>query len=225
MLCKVVNAAADVEPVSWQSVIPHSGASTSATLFAVPAPPSATPDKVATLRPRLAELERARQPESAQIRQKAFQEGLQQARAEGAAEVKAATDKLAQTVLELANVKRKLRADAESELLNLSLAVARRILHRELATDPEALQGLVHASLQKLKNREISCVRVYPAGGDALKAALERLGAAPAIKVIPDPALKCGDLIFETCFGDLDASVDSQLAEIQRGFTDRLSQR
>lgn len=110
-------------------------------------------------------------------------------------------------------------------MLKLSLSIARRILHRELATDPEALHGLVHTALQKLQNREISRVRVYPAGADSVKASLERIGAAPAIQVVADSSLKNGDLIFETSFGELDASIDSQLHEIQRGFADRLALR
>ena len=130
-----------------------------------------------------------------------------------------------QTLATLAQTKRKLRAEGEMELLKLSLAIARRILHRELAIDPEAVHGLVHTALQKLQNREVSRVRVNPAGVDAVRTALERIGAAPAIQLFPDPGLKSGDIIFETSFGELDASIDTQLAEIQRGFADRLSLR
>jgi flagellar assembly protein FliH len=130
-----------------------------------------------------------------------------------------------QTLASLAQTKRKLRQEGEVELLKLSLAIARRILHREISIDAEALHGLVHAAMQKLQNREISRVRVNPAGADAVRTALERIGAAPAIEISPDPSLKSGDIIFETQFGELDASIDSQLAEIQRGFADRLSLR
>jgi flagellar biosynthesis/type III secretory pathway protein FliH len=34
--------------------------------------------------------------------------------------------------------------------------------------------------------------------------------------------MQCGDVIFETTHGNLDASIESQLREIERGFADRL---
>ena len=158
-----------------------------------------------------------------QVKQEAFAEGLRQAREEATAQVRSLQDSVGQTLASLAQTKRKLRQEGEVELLKLSLAIARRILHREISIDAEALHGLVHAAMQKLQNREISRVRVHPAGADAVRTALERIGAAPAIEISSDPSLKGGDMVFETQFGELDASIDSQLAEIQRGFADRLS--
>ena len=46
----------------------------------------------------------------------------------------------------------------------LALAIARRILHRELTVAPEALLGLVKAALEKIGGREIHRVRVSPRG-------------------------------------------------------------
>jgi flagellar assembly protein FliH len=173
----------------------------------------------------LAERERRHQTEVLQARREGVAEGYQQAREEASAELNEIHNRVAQALSDLAGAKRKLRNEAEGELISLSLAIARRILHREVSIDPEALHGLIHTALQKLQNREISRVRVYPAGADAVRSALERIGAAPAIQVFPDPGLKSGGIVFETSFGELDASVDSQLQEIQRGFADRLSLR
>jgi flagellar assembly protein FliH len=171
------------------------------------------------------ELESQRQLEVTQIRQAAFQEGLAQGREDAAAEVRNATDRLARTLQDLAQVKKKIRGEAEQEVVKLSLAIARRILYRELSTDPESIQGIVVAALQKLQNREINRVRVYPAGAAAVRAALERIGVSGAPEVVPDASLASGALLFETVLGELDASVETQLQEIQRGFADRLNAR
>jgi flagellar biosynthesis/type III secretory pathway protein FliH len=40
--------------------------------------------------------------------------------------------------------------------------------------------------------------------------------------VVPDAARELGSVVFETERGSLDASVDTQLEEIERGLTDRL---
>ncbi|MBV8832906.1 MAG: hypothetical protein JO217_11440 [Acidobacteriaceae bacterium] len=220
MACRVATTTDPIDAVQWNSLGQPASPSNAPNLST-----DAAHEQIASLRARVAELERTRPSEVAAARQAGLSEGMQQGRNQAAVELKAAEERIAKTLAELAGVKRKLRNEAELELLKLSLTVARRILHRELATDPEALHGLVHTALQKLQNREISRVRVYPAGADAVKTSLERIGAAPAIQVFPDPQLKNGDIIFETSFGELDASVDSQLAEIQRGFADRLSLR
>jgi flagellar biosynthesis/type III secretory pathway protein FliH len=43
-----------------------------------------------------------------------------------------------------------------------------------------------------------------------------------SIEVIPDPSRQPGALVFETERGNLDASIETQLLEIERGLTDRL---
>src|ERR1700733_14365925 len=42
-------------------------------------------------------------------------------------------------VAELAGMRRNLRAESEEAAVSLALAVARRVLHREIAADPEAI--------------------------------------------------------------------------------------
>lgn len=223
MRCKLADPSQAVEAIRWRPSNSSSGPSAypQENLRSTGLQSQESPD----LQAHLEASERRFQAQLAQARQEAFAEGLRQAREEAAVQVKSLHDSVGQTLASLAQTKRKLRQEGEVELLKLSLAIARRILHRELSIDTDALHGLVHAALQKLQNREISRVRVNPAGVDSVRTALERAGAAPAIEVACDATLKSGDVIFETQFGELDASIDSQLSEIQRGFADRLSLR
>ncbi len=222
MRCRVADPSQKVEAIRWR---PGAGNPASSYTSEARGENGQSAQEVAELRVRFEANEQRFQAQLAQVRQEAFAEGLRQAREEAGSHVKALQDSVGQTLASLAQTKRKLRQEGEVELLKLSLAIARRVLHREISIDAEALHGLVHAAMQKLQNREISRVRVNPAGADAVRTALERIGAAPAIEISPDPTLKSGDIIFETQFGELDASIDSQLAEIQRGFADRLSLR
>jgi flagellar assembly protein FliH len=229
MRFKLMKAEDAVEPIAWRSLAPPPSSQAQSVALR-PAPVASAPSHRAAVElpvpsVDLEELERRHQSALVSARQDGYMQGLQQARSEAAAELKAINDRVAQTLADLAGTKKRIRQESEQELLKLSLAIARRILFRELLSDPEALHGVVHAALQKLQNREISRVRVFPAGADPLRKSLERIGAAPAIEIYPDPALKVGDLIFETAFGELDASIDTQLLEIQRGFADRLAIR
>ena len=220
MLCKVTSDSDDVKPVLWRSL-----AGTGAVPGTVITNRDAAPGEVADLQKRISELERSLQTEVAQARQTSFEEGRQKAHQEAAGEVAAALDRLAQKLNEVAALRNKIRTYAEMDIVRLGLAIAQRILRRELTTDPETIHGLVHAALQKIQNRDILKVRVYPAGAEALKASLARAGAAPAIQVVPDATLKTGDLLFETSVGELDASVETQLQEVERGLADRLALR
>src|SRR5690348_15999881 len=167
--------------MSWRSVTPAGVAGVSREV--APAPGAAglarTPASMAkTLVP--AEVPHIGEPELAAARQKGFEDGMRRGREETAAQIQQTLDRLGETLRELALLKRKIRNEAEQELVQLSLAIARRILYRELATDPESIHGIVHAALQKLQNREIVRVRVYPAGAAEVRAAFERLPNAAA---------------------------------------------
>jgi flagellar biosynthesis/type III secretory pathway protein FliH len=63
---------------------------------------------------------------------------------------------------------------------------------------------------------------VHPSLAASVTACL-RKGLAPAVvEVVADPSREPGTVVFETARGNLDASVESQFQEIERGLTDRL---
>lgn len=218
MRCRIADPADLAQAVTWRSVTPGlSGAPVSAGSGIV------RTSGVAAGPPVNAEIAVVGEAELTQARQSGFQDGLRRGRDEAAASIEQTLERLAETLRELAQVKRKVRNEAEQELVQLSLAIARRILYRELTTDPESIHGIVHAALQKLQNREIVRVRVYPAAAAAVRAAFERVGNAAAVEIVADTKLETGAILFETALGDLDASVETQLQEIQRGFADRIA--
>jgi flagellar assembly protein FliH len=128
-------------------------------------------------------------------------------------------------VQELAATRKSFRAEAEHDTVQLAIAIARRVLHRELSTDPEAILGLVMAAFQKLTARETHRLRVSPSGAAAIQEHRSRLDLPPGLEIVSDASLSLGGAIFETSRGELDASVGIQLAEIDRGFADIVRRR
>jgi len=126
---------------------------------------------------------------------------------------------------ELAALRKQLRREAEEAAVKLALAVARRVLHREAVADPEAILGIVKAAFQKCDPRESQRLQVSPEDATTIREHAARLNLPPGLEVISDRNLARGSVIFETSRGDLDASVDTQLAEIERGFADVLKRR
>ena len=149
-------------------------------------------------------------------------EGESAGRSRAAAELQPVIERLSRAVEEIAAMRPRLRREAEIEMVKLSLAIARRILRRELAVDPDALHGLVLAALEKLQGQEISRVKVHPSLAASLTACLRKSQAGGVVEVVADPSAQAGAVVFETARGNLDISVESQFQEIERGLTDRL---
>ncbi len=178
----------------------------------------ATPDMTAQMARLQQECEqRIREAHAAGLR-----EAESAAKVRAAAEVQAALEKLAQSIGDLAQMRGRLRKQAEGDAVKLSLAIAKRVLRREVAMDPDAMRGLATAALEKLQAQEICRVRVSVAQAPAIAAMLRQTPANANTQVIPDGSLPPGGIVFETNQGNLDASVDSQLQEIERGLADHL---
>ena len=135
-----------------------------------------------------------------------------------AAQIQAKLEQLSRSIEQLALHRGKVQREAEPELVRLSLAIARRILRRELSVDPEALLGLVKAGLERIESSDVHRVRVHPEHASVLAGLLE--GAARPVEIAADPGLPVGAVIFETSRGSLDTGLETQLKEIERGFTD-----
>ncbi len=133
-------------------------------------------------------------------------------------QVDAKLGQLGRSIEQLAAHRAKIQREAEPELVRLSLAVARRILRREVGVDPEALQGLLKVGLEKIEASEIHRVRVHPEHAAILRKMLE--GAARQVEVAADAGLPVGAVIFETSRGSVDTGMETQLKEIERGFAD-----
>lgn len=154
-----------------------------------------------------------------------FREGEAAGRQRAAAELEPVLDRLARSIHEMAGLRGEMRREAEADMLRLALEIARRVLRRELAVDPDAIHGLVLAALEKLQGQEISRVKVHPSHAAAVSDLLRKSGAGQSVEVIADASREPGAVIFETERGNLDASVNAQLREIERGLADCLRRR
>jgi flagellar assembly protein FliH len=159
----------------------------------------------------------------------AFERGRREGRLEGERAAMAQLDpvisKLARTIADVASSGSALRRDAEEDVVKLAVAVARRILHRELSLDPEAVLGLVKVALDRVDAQEVHRVRTHPDDAPRIAAEIGSMSLVEKIQVLADSTLERGAVLFETKRGILDASLSTQLAEIERGLTDRIQRR
>ena len=208
-------------PIVWRNSAPHDAQPRELPTHFEPA--VSIDHETAMLRNRLLEQEQTARQAIDSARRKSFAEGEAKGHAQAQAECEPVLAKLAVTLGELADFRPRLRDEAESDVVQLALAIARRILHRELSVDPSAIQALVQIALQRLERQEVYRVRIHPAQAASIRAALA--AHHREFELHEDPRLEPGALIFETNRGKMDASVTAQFEEIERGLTDRVQQR
>lgn len=198
--------------VAWREVVPAMGAGAPGWGRTVEAKPD--------LSAQIHQIQKQCGQQIAEAHAAGLREGEAAAGPRAAAEVQPVLEKLARSIDDLAQIRARLRKQAEGDTVKLSLAIARRVLRRELAMDADAMRGLVMAALEKLQAQEICRVRTNPAHAAAITECLRQTATNAKVEVIPDGSLQPGGVVFETTQGNLDASVDSQLQEIERGLAD-----
>lgn len=191
----------------------------------LPPPPDPLLEEAGRLRARVAELEALLERRVRESHQAGFREGETAGRKQGVAEVQPVIERLAQSIRELAQYRDIFRRNSEPDLIKLSVAIAERILRRQLSVDPEAIGGLLKAGFEKLRRQESCRVRMHPDHKTAVQRWLEQRGPECPIELIADSALPAGGIVIETAGGDLDASAGTQLSEIEAGLVDVLRRR
>jgi len=140
-------------------------------------------------------------------------------------EVRATVAQMAATIAQLASLRAETIHRAEADTVRLAIEIARRVLHRELTVDTSALGALIKAALEKLQTQEVYRVRVHPDQATIVRHCLDEIGRSAAVEVLHDPAQPRGGAVFEIARGALDASVDTQLREIESGLIDHMEAR
>lgn len=157
-----------------------------------------------------------------QVRQEAFAEGVAAGREGAEQEIRPAVTGIARSISELSRMREVIREEATQDLVHLAISIAARVIHRDVTIDPDALAGLVKAAFLKAQSREIQRVHVHPALEPMVRKCLEQCGSPKNLMLAVDSGLNAGEIFFETSQGALDASVGTQLQEIERGLIDRL---
>lgn len=162
--------------------------------------------------------------DAALVEKQAFERGFREGEAAGARksleQLDAAIQGFARSAAQLASYKPQLRAEVEQQLVSLSMAVAQKILRRELSIDPNIVLAVVKGCLQELGNVEIYRIRVHPQDVPGL-AAFFRERQRGNMEIVPDTQVTRGGALFETAQGQLDARLETQLVEITHGLADR----
>jgi flagellar assembly protein FliH len=113
----------------------------------------------------------------------------------------------------------------ESDVVQLALAIAAKILHREANVDPMLVAALVRVAIDKLHDGSSVSVRVSPSEAGKWRAFLANPLNGSTIEIAEDAHLGPADCILETELGSANFSIEAQMKEVEQGFFDLLAQR
>jgi flagellar assembly protein FliH len=115
-------------------------------------------------------------------------------------------------------------AAVEAEVVKLALAIAARVLHREVRLDPLLLTGVVRVALEKVAEDSATVLRV-PVGAAEMWREVFSISPEPSPQIVGDERLSAGECVLDTTVGRVELGVSAQLEEIERGFFDLMQQR
>jgi len=116
-------------------------------------------------------------------------------------------------------------AKVEAEIVQLALAIAAKILHREAQVDPMLVAALVRIAIENMREGSSIAIRVGPGKGETWREYFAAGANGAHLEVIEDPKLADGDCFVETELGSANFSIDKQLKEVEQGFFDLLALR
>jgi flagellar assembly protein FliH len=116
-------------------------------------------------------------------------------------------------------------ARVEAEVVQLALAIAAKILHREAQVDPMLVAALVRMTIEKMREGSSVTVRVARGSGQRWKQYFTEQPCVAQVEVVEDAELREHDCRVETELGVANFGLDTQLKEVEQGFFDLLAMR
>lgn len=134
---------------------------------------------------------------------------------------------LREGVSALTGVRQRLLKESEEDLLKLAVMIARKIVQREIAQDPQVLASLIAAAVGGCAERDRVVVRLNPDDFAQVsanrQAYLSGLGEDSQVTLTPDDGVGPGGCLVETVTGTVDARIESQIDEIYRALLEERS--
>jgi flagellar assembly protein FliH len=156
-------------------------------------------------------------------RKKVLEQGREDGRKEGYTEGMAEVERLiqrTQVVLERAQDKRgEILTETEQEIINLVLRITRKVVKVIADNQREVVISNVVQALRKVRDRGNVIIRVnltdLKLTTEHTKEFIRLLEGVKSIHVLEDSSVDAGGCVIETDFGEIDARISSQLAELE----------
>jgi len=161
--------------------------------------------------------------------EKGFAQGEKDGLAFGQKRIEAVIHQFENVLTEIDRQRQELDKAYEEEMLQLVLSISKKILHHELTLQEQTISATLQEAFRYVVDRRKVTVHLNPTDYQYLKRHPEgspfALDDKAGVQVIEDSSIARGGCFLETSFGEVDATIDSQLDEIASLIWEQLEQK
>ena len=157
-----------------------------------------------------------------EIEKEAYEAGFAQGQQAGESMAESLLKQYSVSLEELNKLRKEVFSSSERQVIRLALEIAKKIIKREVVIDEELILTLVKVALDRVADQALITIRVNPKDYHAIERHHTSRPDAGALnetmKLIEDPLIGRGGCVIETDSGTIDARIEEQLREIEKGF-------
>jgi flagellar biosynthesis/type III secretory pathway protein FliH len=156
------------------------------------------------------------------LEQQAYEKGFAQGEKDGLElgekRLEAVVQNAQRLIAEIESHREGLYEAFEKEMVQLVLAISKKILVHPPALKEETILSTVHAAFKHVLDQRNVTIRLHPSDYGILTAHPDRLpwpsGESGRVKMVKDPSISRGGCYLETAFGDVDGTIEGQFEQI-----------
>jgi flagellar assembly protein FliH len=122
--------------------------------------------------------------------------------------------RLAASMQDLQRLRADLLVKTERQVVELAVAMARRIVHRELALDHDLLLAMARVALDRLADVSTASIRLNPEDYAATVGRGQSSHVPGGVRIVADPAIARGGCLVQSDYGVIDVTATVQLDEL-----------
>lgn len=149
--------------------------------------------------------------------QAAFAQGYSQGERAGidvaARQLQSVHERLGQTLEQLASLREELTYRTERQVVELALAMAARILHREVTLDRELLLVMARIAIDRMGDVSTATIRLHPDDEAAARGSRDTWPGG-SVTIVADASVRPGACVVQTDQGHVEVGVDAQVREL-----------
>jgi flagellar assembly protein FliH len=124
--------------------------------------------------------------------------------------------RLGETLQELTALRSEMIHRTERQVVQLALAIAERVIRREISLDRGLLYAMARVALDRLGEHASATIRLHPDDLAAVRAGQASETFGEHIKVVADPLVSRGGCLVQSDFGFMDVDVSAQFHELSK---------
>lgn len=153
------------------------------------------------------------------IERDAFERGYADGERAGEAAVAVRADaamaRLTGTIEDIAALRGGIMRRSERDLVRLAVAMAERVLRREVDLDRELLVVMARVAIERLGEQCAATIHLNPIDYDVILTK-RTPDFGKSVELVCDPAIARGGCLVRSAFGTIDAGIEAQIEELSR---------